>query len=118
MTQQYNQRNINQQGDSVQFAATGGVPNITLQPSVQSIQVNTALSNSVVTLPRAADAGQNAEVTIIKQGAANTLTVAAAAGDTLVASAAIVNPLVGDWDTLTVKADPRNDRWIVTGSTV
>lgn len=117
MTEQYNQRNINQQGDVVAFTATVATPNVALQASVQLAQITTTLAASTVTLPRARDAGQNAEITIVKTVAANTVTVAAPAGDTLVAGAAVVNPLAAIWASITVKADPTNNRWIAVGGT-
>ena len=118
MTEQYNQRNINQQGDTVEFASTVAVPDTALQASVQIAQIDDTLAASIVTLPRAADAGQNAEITVVNSAGANGVTVAAAAGDALVAAAGVTNPITGIWGSLTMKADPANNRWIVTGGTV
>lgn len=119
MTQQYQQRNINQQGDSVAFAATVATPAVALQPSVQMVQVDATLANATATLPLATDAGQNASITVVKSDAgANTVTVAVLAGDALVAGAAIVNPIAAQWQSLTMSADPDNNRWVVTGFTL
>lgn len=119
MTEQYQQRNINEQGDVVMFAGTLLAPNTTLNPGVQLANINESLTPVIVTLPRASDAGQNAEVTVANMTGTNGVTVAAdvANGDSLVASPGTVNPITVAWGTLTVKADPANSRWVVVGQT-
>jgi len=118
MTEQYAQRNINQQGDSNAFVATVAVPDVTLTSAVQLLQIDTTLAASIATLPLADSAGPNAVITVVKTVAANTVTLAAPVTNTLVAAAGVVNPIAGQWGSLTVKSDPANNRWIVIGGTV
>lgn len=119
MTQQYQQRSINEQGSSIAFVATVAVPDVTLQPAVQMAIIDETLSASVATLPGAAAAGQNAQVTVVNLTGSNGVTVAAdvAAGDALLASAGFSNPVVGTGDTMTFRSDGIS-RWIAVGQTV
>lgn len=118
MTEQYNQRNINQQGDNFAFAASVAVPDTALNSAVQMAQIDESLAASIVTLPRADDAGQNAKITVVNMTGTNAVTLAAAAGDAIVAPAGAPGALTGIWSSLTVTADPANNRWIVTGYAV
>lgn len=95
MTEQYNQRNINNQGNAITFTNSVGTPNIALQPASQIAMLDSTLSVMTVTLPDAADAGQNAEVTLVTVAAGLLITVAASAGDTIVASPAVLLATLG-----------------------
>lgn len=117
MTEQYGQRNINEQGDVVEFTATIAVPDVVLNPSVQMAQIDESLSGSTVTLPRATDAGQNGKITVVNLTGTNPVLVNVFLGDTLIAAPGVANPILVAVGTLTATADPDNDRWIVTAGT-
>lgn len=117
MTEQYGQRNINEQGDVVEFTATALAPDLELNPAVQIAQIDESAIGSTVTLPRAGDAGQNASITVVNVTGTNSVLVNVFLGDTLEAAPGVANPILAAWGSLTVRADPANDRWVVTGAT-
>lgn len=118
MTEQYGQRNINEQGDVVEFAAAVGADTIALSPSVQTVLVDESAVAATVVLPAPSDAGQNAKIRVVAvTGAANGVTVAVTAPTTLGESATVVNPIAAAaaFESLEYTADVANNRWISTG---
>ncbi len=85
MTQQYQQRNINNPEGGRTITNSVATPNAALTAADvgKVIRFDTTLAVGALTLPTAAEAGDGAEITIIKViDNANALTIAAAAGDT------------------------------------
>lgn len=117
MTEQYAQKNINPSGGSVAFTATGGAPTLAVQPTTGLAVVNTELAAANVTIPRAADAGPNSVLSIVKSHAANTVTLNASAGDSIVTGAA-GNVIADANGSLTLASGGSTNRWYVVESTV
>jgi hypothetical protein len=85
MTTQYGQNNINEgnaQGRTI--TNTVGTPNATLTSSDvgKVIRFDTTAAVGTLTLPFAAEAGNGAQITIIKINNTNALTIGVGAGDT------------------------------------
>ena len=91
MTQQYQQRNINIPAGGRTITNTIGTPNFALTSADvgKVIRFNATAVAGNLTLPTAAEAGDGAEITIIKIiDNGNALTIVAAAGDTALGVAA------------------------------
>ena len=85
MTQQYQQRNINDPAGGRTITNSVATPNAALTAADvgKVIRFDTTLAVGALTLPTAAEAGDGARITIIKViDNALALTIAAAAGDT------------------------------------
>ncbi len=91
MTQPYPQRNINDPEGVNSIANSVATPNaqLTVADVGKLVLFDTALAAGTVTLPTSAEAGAGAEIALVFPGATGVLTatLAAAAGDTLVAPA-------------------------------
>ena len=122
MTEQYGQRSINNPEGSRFEANTAASPGFVLTASDTGklVILDTSLGGpGTAVLPRAAEAGAGAEITIVApDGAANPLTVApitAAPPDVLVEPAsAPSNPTVESNGSIIVRSDGEN-RWYVVG---
>lgn len=117
MTQQYQQRNINEFGDAMTFTVTVLEPDITLQPSVQTLVVDETVGDSIVTLPLASDGGPNAQVSVANLTGTFRVTVATQGTDALLEAAGIINPISGVGDTLTYRSNGV-DTWVAVGATL
>lgn len=115
MTEQYLQTNINNPVAPKALASTVASPNFTLNSDDGFVAVDTTLSISTVTLPLANSMPGRAIVIVNAAAVPLALTVAAAAGDTLVAPAGAVNPIVGAQGSLTVVSDGGTN-WYVSNS--
>ncbi len=84
MTQQYQQRNINDPAGGRTITNSVATPNAALTAADvgKVIRFDTTLAVGALTLPTAAEAGDGARITIIKINNLNALTIAVAAGDT------------------------------------
>ena len=84
MTQQYQQRNINNPEGGRTITNSVATPNAALTAADvgKVIRFDTTLAVGALTLPTAAEAGDGGRITIIKINNLNALTIAVAAGDT------------------------------------
>ena len=122
MTEQYAQRNINNPEGARTQANTVAAPDFALTPSDvgKVLILDTTLAAGTATLPRAAEAGAGAEITIIAPaGATNGLTLAVVATgtpDSLIEPAgAPANPAVTDGASFIVRSDGGSNWFIVGG---
>jgi hypothetical protein len=121
MTEQYQQRSINEQGSVSRFVSAVGATAVTLQPGSQTVVVETTAAVATVTLPRISDCGPNCTISVVKEVAANSVTVAASVGDTLLAAATVVNPILVISGTLTFRSvlyASGATRWVAISGTV
>ncbi len=119
MTEQYGQRNINNPEGARSVANTVAAPDFALTAADvgKALVLDTTLAAGIATLPTAAEAGAGAEITVIAAtGLTFALTLAAAAGDQLVAPAgAPANPAVTDNASFIVRSDGGTSWYIVGG---
>jgi hypothetical protein len=119
MTEQYAQRNINNPEGARSAANSVAEPDFALTAADvgKALVFDTTLAAGIATLPSATEAGAGAEITLIAAtGATFGLTVAAAAGDQLVAPAgAPANPAVTDNASFTVRSDGGTNWYITAG---
>ncbi len=84
MTEQYQQRNINNPEGGRTITNTVAVPNAALTAADvgKVIRFDATAAVGALTLPSAAEAGDGGRITIIKTNNANALTIAVVGGDT------------------------------------
>ena len=115
MTEQYLGTNINNPTAPRAVASTVADPDFTLNADDGYVAVDTTLSVSTVTLPLASTMPGRAIVVANAAAVPLGLTLAAAAGDTLAAPAAAVNPILVANGSLTVVSDG-GTTWTVINS--
>jgi len=115
MTEQYLQTNINNPTPPRAVTNTVADPDVTLNADDSFVAVDTTAAASTVTLPKASSMPGKAIVVVNSAAAPNDLTLAAAAGDTLAASAGAVNPIAVTNGSLTVVSDGGTN-WYITNS--
>jgi len=123
MTQQYQQRNINNPEGGGTIANTVADPDAELTASDvgKVVRFDTTEAAGTVTLPRSAEAGDGAEITVIfpvgATGNPGTLAaISSGTPDVLVAPAtAPANPAVSDNASFIVRADGGSNWYIVAG---
>lgn len=114
MTQQYLQQNINENGGSLSFASSVAIPDITLAGAgSQTLSVNPLSAASVVTLPLAAEAGANAEITVLNAGGGNAVSFALQGANNFQAPAGTSLSLENLGDSITFRSNGDNS-WIVS----
>ncbi len=118
MTEQYGQRNINNPEGSRTEANTVADPDFTMTAAdTGKMVIFTTTLVGVATLPNAAEAGAGAQVTIVAAtGAAFSLEVIAAAGDTLVEPAGTpANPAITSNASFIARSDGDVSWYITAG---
>ncbi len=118
MTEQYQRRNINGDENFVfkEFLVGDGPFVIPPQSQLASFDVSTV--PGTVQLPKASSVGPNGEISVVAGGAIiNALTITLAPGDTIVASAGIVFPVIVGNNIITTFKSNGADNWLVTAQT-